>query len=208
MRTKALLVAAIFAAGLATSMAQSEYSLNIVGYVNSTVPAGKWALISNPLNATNNNYQMVLQNPPEGLQAYKYTGSGWISTEIIDGAWDGDDLGDVNPGEGLFVKAPAGGDYVNTFVGEVILNSTNPIPAGFAIRSSILPQAGGISSVLGYVAGEGDQVYQYDPNSGYIGNEVIDGAWDSAEPVPAVGEAFWINAKTASDWVRNFTVAP
>jgi len=187
-------------------MAQNVYSLNIVGYVNKTVPANKWAMISNPLNATNNNYKLVLQNPPEGLQVYKRVGAAWLSASIIDGAWDGDDLGDVKPGEGLFVKAPATGDYVNTFVGEVVTTSVNNIPAGFSIRSSVLPQAGGITTVLGYPKAEGDEIYTYNPNSGYNGAQVIDGAWDPAEPAPAVGEAFWVRPTAAKDWVRNFTV--
>jgi hypothetical protein len=38
MRTKTLLVAAVLAAGLATSMAQNVYSLNVVGYYNVTIP--------------------------------------------------------------------------------------------------------------------------------------------------------------------------
>jgi hypothetical protein len=164
-------------------------------------------MISNPLNATNNNYKLVLQNPPEGLQVYKRVGAAWLSASIVDGAWDGDDLGDVKPGDGLFVKAPASGAYNNTFVGEVALNSTNAIPLGFSIRSSALPQAGGISTVLGYPSGEGDEVYTYN-NDAYAGAQVIDGAWDPAEPAPAVGEAFWIKPAVAKTWVRNFTVGP
>ena len=54
MRTKALLLgAAVGAIGLATSMAQ-VYSVNIVGYVNTTIPTG-FSIICNPLNATGGN---------------------------------------------------------------------------------------------------------------------------------------------------------
>src|SRR6185369_1228000 len=56
MRTKLLAAAAILAAGIASSMAQSNvYSLNVVGYVNRTfVGGGLFSLTSNPLNTTNN----------------------------------------------------------------------------------------------------------------------------------------------------------
>src|SRR5260370_906828 len=50
MRTKALMVAATLAAGLASSMAQSNvYSLNIVGYANVPIVVGN-SMYANPLN--------------------------------------------------------------------------------------------------------------------------------------------------------------
>src|SRR3954451_14568718 len=50
MRTKTLLCMAAMAAGVATSMAQSNvYSLNIVGYANVPAPAG-FTFQSNPFN--------------------------------------------------------------------------------------------------------------------------------------------------------------
>src|SRR5262245_9396280 len=56
MRTKTLLCAAALAAGVATSMAQSNvYSLNVVGYVNvTTLGGGNFNMMANPLNNTNN----------------------------------------------------------------------------------------------------------------------------------------------------------
>src|SRR5437763_197776 len=54
MRTKALLCAAALAAGAVTAMAQSNvYSLNVVGYINTTLvgsAAGKYQMIANQLN--------------------------------------------------------------------------------------------------------------------------------------------------------------
>jgi len=52
MRTKVLLCAAALAASLASSMAQNVYSLNVVGYVNVTLPAGKYTCVANPLDAS------------------------------------------------------------------------------------------------------------------------------------------------------------
>ena len=57
MRTKTLiLAAALTAAGLASSLAQSNvYSLNVVGYVNKTLTGGSlFSVVNNPLNTTNN----------------------------------------------------------------------------------------------------------------------------------------------------------
>src|ERR1043165_8066346 len=54
MRTKTLVCAAILAAGLASSMAQSNvYSLNVVGYYNVVIPGGTKVMVANQLNTTN-----------------------------------------------------------------------------------------------------------------------------------------------------------
>jgi hypothetical protein len=77
MRTKALLLAAAFAAaGVATSVAQ-VYSVNAVGYVNVTLPPG-FSLVSNPLNAgTGNNtvsklFSNIQGGVPGGTRVFIY----------------------------------------------------------------------------------------------------------------------------------------
>src|SRR5258707_15596446 len=55
MRTKTLFLTAAFsAAGMATSMAQTVYSVNIVGYINLPIVHGL-SLVANQLNASPNN---------------------------------------------------------------------------------------------------------------------------------------------------------
>src|SRR5437773_11497511 len=87
MRTKTvLLVAALSAAGVATSMAQ-VFSVNAVGYVNKIIPKGnKLALISNPLDAGagNNTIGNLFKGAQDGTQVYKFTGAGFI-TATYDG---------------------------------------------------------------------------------------------------------------------------
>ena len=62
MRTKTiLLTAAVLAAGLGASVAQSVFSVNAVGYVNVTIRPG-YNLIANPLNNGGNTVSEVL--PP------------------------------------------------------------------------------------------------------------------------------------------------
>src|SRR5678810_1239027 len=69
MRTKLLAAAAILAAGIASSMAQSNvYSLNVVGYVNRTfVGGGLFSLTANPLNTTNNTLAGIFGGAAVGL---------------------------------------------------------------------------------------------------------------------------------------------
>jgi len=201
MRTKTLLAAAVMlAAGLASSMAQSNvYSLNVVGYVNTPLIAG-FNLISSPLNTTSNTLNGVFTAPGFGDTIYKHNGSTFdISTYV--GTWSPDLP--LKPGEGVFYLA--GAPLTNTFVGEVLQGSlTNPIPANFSIRSSQVPQAGTLSE-LNFPAGFGDTAYFFrgTPRAYVISTFV--GTW-SPDLTNAVGEAFWINAGTAANWTRNFTV--
>jgi len=206
MRTKALLVAAAFAAGLATSMAQNVYSLNVVGYYNVTVPANGFALIANQLNTTNNNLSALLPSVPDGTQFFKFTGTSWESAtyDALDGTWDRDFS--LNPGEGGMIKNNSSSPMTITFVGEVLQGSlTNPVPAGYAVRSSMVPVAGTVAQ-LGFPARDGDQVFKF-TGAGWASAtyDELDGRWDTDLNI-GVGEAFFSRKNQAVNWVRNFTV--
>jgi hypothetical protein len=217
MRTKALLVAAAFAAGLATSMAQNVYSLNVVGYYNITVPANGFALIANQLNTTNNTLAGLLPSVPDRTAVYKWTGTTFaISTFEEDpdrpGAGEWSQNFTLNPGEGAFIKNPSlTSPLTITFVGEVLQGSlTNPIPVGFSIRSSMVPQAGGVRSVLGLPVADGDTVYRWTGSTYAISTweepEPGQGDWSAGEPTAQVGEAFFVKKDAPTQWIRSFTV--
>ena len=72
MRTKTLLLsAAVGAAGLVAASAQTVYSVNSVGYINLSVPAG-FSMIANQLdNGTGNTVADVL-TVPDGTVVFKY----------------------------------------------------------------------------------------------------------------------------------------
>jgi hypothetical protein len=209
MRTKTLLVAAAaLAAGLATSMAQ-VYSQNVVGYVNLSTAANAYNIINNPLQYTNNDVSFVFQNPPPGLTIFKRNSSG---TGYDQSQYDPDIPGwsaplVVNPGDGIWITSPV--NYTNTFVGEVLQGALSlPIPAGYSLKGSQVPQSAGVQTVMGYPVSNLDTFYfwngvgydqtQYDPD--------IPG-WSAGEPTPKVGQGFWINnAGGNKNWTRNFTV--
>src|SRR5207249_175718 len=166
MRTKTLLLTAVLsAAGLASSFSLAQgavYSVNAVGYVNLTVPAGL-SLIANPLDATDNTIANVLK-VPAGTQIYKFNGTGFTSAlyDDIDG-WtsSGQPAGNItlNPGEGMFVRNNSG-PFTNTFVGEVKQgNLSTPLPAGLSIVASQVPQQGKVSTDLSFPLIAGTQIY-------------------------------------------------
>ena len=222
MRTKTLLLtAALSAAGIATSMAQ-VYSVNAVGYVNTTLVPG-FNLVSNPLdNKTGNTIANlfgtgIAGGPPDGLIVYYFnaTTDSYV-TALYDGllqAWSPAAAGNqaVVPGEGVFVFNPNAGNVTATFVGEVPQGSlANPLPQGFSIKASQVPQAGTITA-LGYGddAVDGDIIYKWNSATDVYSSHVYDGlltAWTPTEPIIAVGEAFFLFKAAAGTWDRDFNV--
>lgn len=210
MRTKTLLLTAVaVAAGLAASTAQTVYSVNAVGYVNLSLPAG-YSLIANPLNGTNNLLSTIMPNVPEDTLIYKFNpvtqqfananqffgGFGWFPDTTL------------APGEGAFIGLPSATTL--TFVGEVPQgNLVNPVPANFSLRSSQVPQTGNLTASLGYVPNEDDIVYQWDrATQRYLNaNQFFGGfGWFPSDPNIAVGESFFIQTSSAHNWTRTFSV--
>jgi len=214
MRTKTLLLtAALCAAGAATSMAQ-VYSVNMVGYINQSIPAG-FSLIANHLNNSPDNRVISLfPTPPEGTVVFKFNPATDLFTNarFVDGAWENDLTITLGPGEGAFINAPTA--FTQTFVGEVALSSSVNVADGFSIASSALPQSLPISQAppagLAFPVGAGDQIFRFNPATDlYTMHRFVDGEWEGGEPVPAIGESFWINnAGAAKNWTRTFSVGP
>jgi hypothetical protein len=215
MRTKTLLLtAALSAAGIATSMAQ-VYSVNAVGYVNTTLKAG-FNLISNPLDAADDSIKTLFAGVPNNTRVYKFNGTGYDFTtySTVLGAWNPPAVADmtVTPGEGVFVRLPAGTpDHTVTFVGEVPQGaaSNTQVPAGFSIRSSAVPQAGLVSTDLQFPAGNNDRIYKWNNATSQYTFATFSGvlnAWNPAEPTVGVGEAVFVRKTAAAPWTRNFSV--
>jgi hypothetical protein len=225
MRTKLVAAAAILAAGVASSMAQSNvYSLNVVGYVNKTLTGGgRYTAVANPLNTTNNTFAGLLGDAtsgiPSGSQVLKWNpalvdfdtfnkigfGNGWSPAA---GATTS-----LNPGEGVLVLI-TGANVTNTFVGEVLQGSlTNSIPAGFDMAANMVPDSGAVNTI-GLGLPHPSQLLKWDSNAGAIGDWVtfnttpFGSGWSPSVPTIDVAEAVLINAGAATNWVRNFTVAP
>jgi hypothetical protein len=213
MRTKTLLVtAALSVAGIASSMAQ-VYSVNAVGYVNVSIAtsasAFTYAIIANPLNGSpDNNLSTVLPTIPDLTQLYFFRGGSFESSLFI-GEWIPNTS--WNPGEAAFIElAPGSPDPTTvTFVGEVPQGHLeNPVPTGYSLRSSIVPQRGLISTDLGFTPNSLDQVYLF--RGTYESYLFLDGAWLPSEPTLEVAEGFFaeILNGAAINWVRDFQVSP
>jgi len=216
MRTKTLLLtAALAAAGLTSSMAQTVFSVNAVGFVNVTVPANGFALLANPLNQTTNDLATVLPDAPANTQVFEFNpaaGGFAIYTKRSTGAWTGSgaDTARLDPGEGFFVKnGNAAAAATLTFIGEVPQgNLSTPIQAGFNLLGSKVPQTGAVETDLKLPAAANDVVFAFNSaTQGYTQHtRRSTGAWTPAEPSVAVANGFWLRAAAAGNWTRTFSV--
>jgi hypothetical protein len=230
MRTKTLLCAAALAAGVVSSMAQSNvYSLNVVGYVNvSTRGGGNFSMIANPLNNTASNGNDITNlfavaqdgdsiftwNPAaQDLGGTIYSFSSFLN------AWDGHRL--LRAGEAIFYLN-AGANRTNTFVGEVLQGSyTNPIPSptvlgsgNFNAYGSSAPLGGSFTNaIVGIVPSDGDSIFTWDQTAQDLSGTIASfssflNAWDnpSIQVPPGIGFFYLRAGGNQNAWVRNFTV--
>jgi len=221
MRTKTLLLtAALSAAGIATSMAQ-VYSVNAVGYVNTTLVPG-FNLVSNPLdNKTGNTIQNLFGTGisgaiPNNLTVYHFDPA---TDAFVTAVYD--DLDEaflpaaaagtvIAPGNGVFVRNPTQNNLTVTFVGEVpqAAASNTQIPQGFSIKASTVPIAGTVAD-LELPGAQGDRVFEWNATTQAFVTSAyddLDEAWLPAPANIAVGEAFFIFKVAATNWDRNFDV--
>jgi len=224
MRTKTLLLtAALAAAGIATSKAQ-VYSVNAVGYVNTTLTPG-FNLISNPLDNKNGNvikdlFKNITPTLPNNLKVYKLVGTSFVTATYDDIAADFIGGGatatlDPNKGEGAFVQVPGTATLTATFVGEVPQgNLSVTLPTGFSIVSSPVPQAGNTADLkLDAVGQQGDKIFKFDTTTKkYVTaafDDIVGGfTLSNGNPITlGVGEAFYYqNSKAQKTWTRTFSV--
>jgi len=231
MRTKTLLLtAAISAAGILATMAAGVTSVNVVGYINVSVPAG-FSFISNQLTGPDLSVGTLLGKldksvAPPGTVLYALNAGSFDAntfapyydpTDATTLDWDTVGPQTLPLGAGFIIYNP-GAAFNVTFVGEVAQGSlSTPIAKGFNLVASQVPQTGPIQSALGYSPAPGDVVYvaengslfsahtyaaYYDPTDSTTLN------WDDGggEPVVKVGSACLLYATAGGSWTRNFTV--
>ncbi|MGI8967228.1 MAG: hypothetical protein ACR2H1_14235, partial [Limisphaerales bacterium] len=155
-------------------------------------------------NTTNHPIGSLLPRVPNFSNFYSYNGSGFTIATFAFGAWDQPNL-PLAPGGGGFINTDTA--FTNTFVGEVLQGSlTNPIPAGFSIRSSQVPQSGDVTTLgLTPTLSNFDNIYKYN-GTGYTIYTLTFGSWSPSTPVIDIAESVFINAQAPTSWNRTFSV--
>lgn len=209
---------------LFAASAMAVTSVNVVGYVNKTVPAGQWAILANPLSASpDNTIATVLPTPPDGTTVYKWDSSvnNWSSDSPNSydsgfGGWGSPGM-TLKPGEGFFLNAPSGADLTITFVGDVLQGAqVVPIGPNYQLVGSTWPATGALQGNLMYSpsTGGGDTVYVWNMAAqGYTQADlyIYDpgfGGWGPSDPVIEMGTGFWLlpGSDGTATWNQNFTV--
>jgi len=242
MRTKTLLLsAAALAAGVATSMAANVYSVNVVGYINVTVAPG-FNIIGNQLDVDGVDSISTVLNATtpasqDGAEVLKFSGGAFSSDFYAatladglgfigwyDGVTGGPSTNTIAPGVGVFYFNPASSNVTLTLTGTV-KQGTNAValPAGFALISTIAPQAIVLDTTAtnNFPAGDGDEYLPWVGNNfgtaDFYAASLSDGLgfigwYDSVLgtqvfPTPAVGAGYFIfNNEASKSWSRNFQV--
>ena len=229
MKMKTLLCAAGIAALAIPAMAQTPvYSLNVVGYVNTTIANGKYTMFANQLDidgtGTNNTILSVFStNMPSGSAVYRWNKSiaNWdvynYTVKSGKGAWSPNGTASVNPGEGVLVKLPGGVDVTNTTVGTVLQGSltNNYLNAsgGYAGVAMMIPIGGLLQSSLNYIPQSSEAAYKWNQTIANwdVFNYTVKsgkGAWSPTQPSFNVGEGLLLKTVVGSHWITNFTVGP
>jgi hypothetical protein len=231
MRTKVLLCAAALAASLASSMAQNVYSLNVVGYVNVTLPAQQFFAVANPLDATvggtvanandiTNLFSLAAGNivANSSLATFNSTLNDYDAAIKFNGktsAWGGNFT--MNPGMGALYFNAGSADTVVTFVGQVEQGSYTvaTLPAqAFRLSGSPVPLGGDISDLntkLGLVPAANDSITTFngtknDWNAAVKWNGKTS-AWGTTLTInPGQGFLYFNAVASPNTWVSNFTV--
>jgi|ERR1035437_896118 hypothetical protein len=227
MRTKVLLCAAALAASLASSVAQNVYSLNVVGYVNVTLPSHQFAAVANPLDASlggtvagGNDITNLFQGVAASSTLATFNSAlNDYDTPITfsgkSGAWTGNFS--MPPGKGALYFNNGAADTVVTFVGQVqqgAYTAASIASHTFQLAGSPVPLGGDLSDLntkLGLVPSAGDTVALFNSAANDWTTPVTwsakSSAWTGTLPIaPGAGFLYFNNSASANTWVSNFTV--
>jgi hypothetical protein len=232
MRTKVLIGAAVLAASLASSMAQNVYSLNVVGYVNVTLPSKQFTCLANPLdaslgvpaNANLNDITNLFQNVNASdhvslwlpskvdysttIPSYSTRTKSWSSNYALP------------PGSALLYYNNGAASEVITFTGQVPQGTYNVgtlRSTAFSMVGSPVPIGGdptNSTTVLGLVPSASDTIATFNSSkvdwSSTITWSTRTKTWsqpvNSVTNIAAAQGFLYYNHGAANTWVSNFTV--
>lgn len=232
MKTKTLLLAvALAAAGAVSAVAQPVYSVNAVGFVNTTVAPG-FSIICNPLNASDNTVGALfpLASTPVNATIFTFNGSSYSSNRRRATGWENPSQVLV-PGLGFFFNNTATTNLVLTFVGEVVQSpdASTPVSIGlaagnFQLVGSRVPMSGLVQNDLGLTLAPQETVFMFE-NDGvntpqYVSFRKTATGWSgpspaplgasiqsqSGQPIVPVGTGFFLKTTTTTSWNKQFSV--
>ena len=179
-------------------------SANILGYASVSLPPG-FSMIANPFHSSQT-VSDLFKNWPEGTTLNRFDTRLFRLTEngIKAGKWT-NQTERLVPGEGAIFFNPTS-DYKSvSFVGEVLQGHLSvPVPGGFSIRSSLIPQPGNLADDLRFPIANGDVIHLFDrEQQKYLLHPFENDQWTVGPPIIGVGEAFWVAKTDPGNWIRS-----
>jgi hypothetical protein len=182
-------------------------SANVIGYAAVSLPPG-FSMIANPFDSPAT-VSDLFKNWPEGTSVNRFDTRQFRLVENIikAGKW-------ADPNEKLLRGAGAiffnpTSDYKSaSFVGDVCQgNLSAPIPSGFSLRGSLVPQAGNLVEDLGFPITEGDVIHLFDrERQKYSLHPYTADKWPAGHPVIGIGEAFWVAKTESRNWTQTLII--
>ncbi|MBE0544083.1 MAG: hypothetical protein IH623_22300 [Verrucomicrobia bacterium] len=187
-----------------------ECCSKIIGFTRVTVEPGEWKLVANQLDSPEGNTLSGLFNPmadgtipPNEMKIYKWNGSAFVEKT----SWGSDSTTSLDPGEGAFIYNPTTNAITLTFGGHVRDgNLVLPVSSGEHVLSSMVPQAGGLTSQLSFTPNDGDFVYIWNGTSYDVYEYYYPGNWDPDEPEVEIGQSFRFISGATNNWFREFSL--
>ena len=182
-------------------------STNVIGYASCTVPPG-FSMIANPFDSRDT-LSDTFKDWPDGTTINRFDTRLFrlVENAVKNGKWS-DQIEKLAPGEGAIFFNPTEDYKSASFVGEVVQgNLSMPIPAGFSVRSSLVPQPGNLADDLKFPIANGDVIHIFDrERQKYVLHPFEGGKWTDSAPVLSVGESFWVAKTEPGNWTRYFTI--
>jgi len=188
-------------------LAGTTPSANMIGYASVTLPPG-FSMIANPFHSSQT-VSDIFKTWPDGTSLNRFDTRLFrlVENGVKGGKWT-NEFEKLVPGEGAIFFNPTT-DYKSvSFVGEVLQGHLAiPMPSGFSIRSSVVPQPGNLVDDMHFPIANGDVVHLFDrEQQKYVLHPFVDDKWTAGAPVISVGEAFWIAKTEPGNWNRNVTL--
>jgi hypothetical protein len=200
----------IFAWGLTCAARAQVYSVNAVGYINSTFRAGD-QLFGNQLANEDNNTLNVLFAPaavPNGttISLWNSQSGSYLPPSVFDLGSGWSINYSLEPGVGALMHAPS--PFNDIFVGEVVgydviaeaaIPPTPPGDGTFLLACRVPFTSASFEQTIGRAPREGDSVTRLDNLTGtYFSTSFHGGDWDNGTPALRIMEAAFFNLGPAS----------
>ena len=185
-------------------------SAKTIGYASIILAPG-FTMVGNPLVRAQDSLPELFKEMPEGTIVSKFDSRFHSLRENVlkGGKWTNSDER-IGFGEGAIVFNPSPDYKVLTFVGEANLDGVSiPVPAGFSIQTSTVPEPGALYPDLRFPISDEDVIHLFDRDQQkYVLYPYNNGTWSAGPPIVGVAESFWVAKRAPGNWNHDLTVRP